>query len=135
MVVRDISQHYHQWGARRFWFTDAQFITGKEAYPQCTEILERIVREGLEIEWSGYIRTSLITAPLAKLMVQSGVGDLEVAITSGSQEVLNELHMGFRLEHLYEGCRHLKEAGFNGRVLLNYSLNSPGDTEETLRES
>ena len=103
--------------------------------PQCTEILERIIADRLEIEWSGYIRTSLITEPLAKLMVQSGVGDLEVAITSGSQEVLNELHMGFKLEHLYEGCRYLKEAGFKGRVLLNYSLNSPGDTEETLRES
>ena len=135
MVVRDISQHYHQWGARHFWFTDAQFITGKEAYPQCTEILERIIREGLEIEWSGYIRTSLITADLAKLMVRSGVGDLEVAITSGSQEVLNNLHMGFKLDRLYDGCRYLAEAGFRGKVILNYSLNSPKETEETLLQS
>jgi len=135
MVVRDISQHYHQWGARHFWFTDAQFITGKEAYPQCTEILERIIREGLEIEWSGYIRTSLITADLAKLMVRSGVGDLEVAITSGSQEVLNNLHMGFKLDRLYDGCRYLAEAGFRGKVILNYSLNSPKESEETLLQS
>ena len=135
MVVKDISQHYHQWGARRFWFTDAQFITGKEAYPQCTEILERIVSEKLEIEWSGYIRTSLITPELAKLMVRSGVGDLEVAITSGSQEVLNNLHMGFKLERLYDGCRYLAEAGFKGKVILNYSLNSPKETEESLLQS
>ncbi|MDW7648147.1 MAG: radical SAM protein [Nitrospiraceae bacterium] len=135
MVVKDISQHYHQWGARRFWFTDAQFITGKEAYPQCTEILERILAEKLEIEWSGYIRTSLITPELAKLMVRSGVGDLEVAITSGSQEVLNDLHMGFKLEKLYDGCRYLAEAGFKGKVILNYSLNSPKETEESLLQS
>ena len=135
MVVRDISQHYHQWGARRFWFTDAQFITGKEAYPQCTEILERILREKLDIEWSGYIRTSLITPELAKLMVRSGVGDLEVAITSGSQEVLNNLHMGFKLDRLYDGCRYLAEAGFKGKVILNYSLNSPKETEESLLQS
>lgn len=135
MVVRDIAQHYHQWGARRFWFTDAQFITGKEAYPQCTEILERILREKLDIQWSGYIRTSLITADLAKLMVRSGVGDLEVAITSGSQEVLNSLHMGFKLERLYDGCRYLAEAGFKGKVILNYSLNSPKETEGTLLQS
>ena len=135
MVVKDISQHYHQWGARRFWFTDAQFITGKEAYPQCTEILERILSEKLEIEWSGYIRTSLITPDLAKLMVRSGVGDLEVAITSGSQEVLNNLHMGFKLERLYDGCRYLAEAGFKGKVILNYSLNSPKETEESLLQS
>jgi len=135
MVVQDIAQHYHQWGARRFWFTDAQFITGKEAYPQCTEILERIISDRLEIEWSGYIRTSLISPELAKLMVRSGVGDLEVAITSGSQEVLNNLHMGFKLERLYDGCRYLAEAGFKGKVILNYSLNSPKETEETLLQS
>ncbi|MDF0645477.1 MAG: radical SAM protein [Nitrospira sp.] len=135
MVVKDIAQHYHQWGARRFWFTDAQFITGKEAYPQCTEILERIISEKMEIEWSGYIRTSLITPDLAKLMVRSGVGDLEVAITSGSQEILNNLHMGFKLERLYDGCRYLAEAGFKGKVILNYSLNSPKETEDTLLQS
>jgi radical SAM superfamily enzyme YgiQ (UPF0313 family) len=135
MVVRDIAQHYRQWGARRFWFTDAQFITGKEAYPQCIEILERILREKLDIEWSGYIRTSLITPELAKLMVRSGVGDLEVAITSGSQEVLNNLHMGFKLERLYDGCRYLAEAGFKGKVILNYSLNSPKETEDSLLQS
>lgn len=134
-VVKDISQYYHQWGARRFWFTDAQFIPGKDAYPQCIEILERIIKEGLEIEWSGYVRTSMITADLGKLMVKSGVGDLEVAITAGSQKVLNSMHMGFKLEHLYDGCRYLKEAGFNGRVILNYSLNSPDETEETLLQS
>jgi len=134
-VVKDIAQYYHQWGARRFWFTDAQFITGKDAYPQCTEILERIIDQKLEIEWSGYVRTSLINADLAKLMVKSGVGDLEVAITAGSQKVLNSLHMGFKLEHLYDGCRYLQEAGFNGRVILNYSLNSPEETEETLLQS
>ena len=68
-------------------------------------------------------------------MVKSGVGDLEVAITAGSQKVLNSLHMGFKLEHLYDGCRYLKEAGFSGRVILNYSLNSPEETEETLLQS
>jgi radical SAM superfamily enzyme YgiQ (UPF0313 family) len=134
-VAHDIAQHYHQWGTRRFWFTDAQFITGKAAYPQCTEIMERIIAEKLDLEWSGYIRTSLITAEFARLMVRSGVGDLEVAITSGSQEVLNGLHMGFKLDRLYDGCRYLAEAGFKGKVILNYSLNAPDETEETLVDS
>jgi radical SAM superfamily enzyme YgiQ (UPF0313 family) len=77
----------------------------------------------------------LITAELARLMVRSGVGDLEVAITSGSQAVLNDLHMGFKLERLYDGCRYLAEAGFRGKIILNYSLNSPNETEQTLLES
>jgi len=134
-VIADLRQHYTLWGNRRFWFTDAQFITGREAYPQCSEILERIISEGFEIEWSGYVRTSMITQALAPLMVRSGVGDLEVSITSGSQKVVNELHMGFSIEKLYEGCHYLKEAGFKGKLILNYSLNSPGDSEEGLLES
>jgi radical SAM superfamily enzyme YgiQ (UPF0313 family) len=77
----------------------------------------------------------MITQELAKLMVRSGVGDLEVSITSGSQRVINELHMGFSIEKLYEGCRYLKEAGFQGKLILNYSLNSPGDSEEGLLQS
>ncbi|OLB65342.1 MAG: hypothetical protein AUH96_08965 [Nitrospirae bacterium 13_2_20CM_2_61_4] len=97
--------------------------------------MERIIAERLEIEWSGYIRTSLITNEFARLMVRSGVGDLEVAITSGSQEVLNGLHMGFVLDRLYDGCRYLAEAGFKGKVILNYSLNAPDETEATLRDS
>jgi hypothetical protein len=43
--------------------------------------------------------------------------------------------MGFKLEKLYDGCRYLAEAGFKGKVILNYSLNSPHETEETLLES
>jgi hypothetical protein len=49
--------------------------------------------------------------------------------------VLNNLHMGFKLERLYDGCRYLAEAGFKGKVILNYSLNSPKETEETLLQS
>ncbi len=83
LVAQDIAQHYNLWGTRRFWFTDAQFITGKAAYPQCTEIMERIIAHKMEIEWSGYIRTSLITADFAKLLVRSGLGDCEVPLPPG----------------------------------------------------
>lgn len=134
-IVEEMQQFYNRWGARRFWFADAQWIPGSKYYPSCIETLERIIQSGMQIEWGAYIRTSLITPQLARLMVQSGLGDTEVSITSGSQKVLDELKMGFDLEKLYEGCRHLKEAGFKGRIILNYSLNSPGDTEETLLES
>jgi radical SAM superfamily enzyme YgiQ (UPF0313 family) len=134
-VVAEMKAFYDRWGVRRFWFADAQWIPGSKYYPHCAETLERIIASGMKIEWGAYIRTSLITKELAALMVRSGLGDTEVAITSGSQKVLDGMKMGFRLEKLYEGCRYLKEAGFKGKVILNYSLNSPGDTEETLMES
>jgi len=102
------------------------------AIPHCTALLKGIVKSRLPVEWSGYVRTSLITPALANLMVSSRVGDLEVSITSGSQKVLNEMNMGFRLENLYEGCRYLKKEGYKGKLVLNYSINAPGETAETL---
>ncbi|MFQ5597380.1 MAG: B12-binding domain-containing radical SAM protein [Nitrospiria bacterium] len=134
-IVDEMKRFYDQWGVRRFWFADAQWIPGSKYYPHCIETLERIIASGMKITWGAYIRTSLITKDLARLMVASGLGDTEVAITSGSQAVLNGLKMGFNLEKLYEGCRYLKEAGFKGRVILNYSLNAPGETEDSLMES
>lgn len=99
------------------------------------DLLKALRDSGMKISWSGYIRTSLISPEMAKLMVESGMGDLEVSVTSGSQEILDSLRMGFRLDQLVEGCRNLRDAGYKGNIILNYSLNAPGETEETLRES
>ncbi len=134
-IIKEIDYLYSHWNVRKIWFADAQFVPGSMAIPHCTALLEGIVKKRLPIEWSGYVRTSLITPELANLMVSSGVGDLEISITSGSQKVLNEMSMGFRLDHLYEGCRYLKKEGYKGKVILNYSINAPGETEETLLES
>ncbi len=134
-ILKDIRTFHDRWGTRHFWFTDAQFIPGSNSLPHVTELLEGILQSGLKITWSGYIRTSLISPEIAELMVRSGLGDLEVAITSGDQEVLNGMKLGFRLDKLYEGVEHLKKGGYQGKIILNYSLNSPGDTEKSLRVS
>lgn len=131
-VYNEIRQFYDIWGTRRFWFADAQFIPEREAIPICIDLLERIIKDKLDIEWSGYIRTSLITPELAKAMVKSGLGDLEISITSGSQKIIDSLTMGFDLEDLYKGSSYLAEAGFKGRLMLNYSLNLPGEDIDSL---
>jgi len=131
-VVEEIRQYRDRWGIKNFWFADAQFIPGVKAVPEALSLLTALRDSRLDITWSGYIRTSLISPEMARLMVESGMGDLEVAITSGSQEILDSLKMGFRLEGLMEGCRNLKEAGYRGKIILNYSLNAPGETPESL---
>lgn len=131
-VIDEIRQYRDRWGIRNFWFADAQFIPGVKAVPEALALLKALKESGLDITWSGYIRTSLISAEMAQLMVDSGMGDLEVAITSGSQEILDALKMGFRLDGLMDGCRNLKNAGYRGKIILNYSLNAPGETPESL---
>jgi radical SAM superfamily enzyme YgiQ (UPF0313 family) len=134
-VLDEIEYLHRRLGARDFWFADAQFLTGRAALTNAEAILRGIIDRGLDITWSGYVRTSAITPRLADLMVRSGVGDLEVGLASGSQTMVNEMQLGFKVEHLYRGARNLKEAGYRHKLILNYSPNMPGETEETLLET
>jgi radical SAM superfamily enzyme YgiQ (UPF0313 family) len=134
--VLDEIEHLHRHlGARDFWFADAQFLTGRAARSNAEAILQGIIDRRLPITWSGYVRTSAITPKLAELMVRSGVGDLEVGLASGSQAMVNEMQLGFKVEHLYRGAANLKKAGYAHKLILNYSPNMPGETEETLLET
>lgn len=135
LVLDEIQYLYEHLDARDFWFADAQFLTGRAARGNATELLSGIIDRGLKINWSGYVRTSSITAELADLMVRSGVGDLEVGLASGSQEMVNRMQLGFKVEHLYRGARNLKQAGYRHKLVLNYSPNMPGETQKTLLET
>jgi radical SAM superfamily enzyme YgiQ (UPF0313 family) len=134
-VLAEIQYLYDHLDARDFWFADAQFLTGHAARSNAEAILEGIIERGLEIHWSGYVRTSAITPKLADLMVRSGVGDLEVGLASGSQRMVNEMRLGLKVEHLYRGAANLKKAGYRHKLILNYSPNMPGETEESLLET
>lgn len=131
-IVDEIVQYSSLWGTRRFWFSDSQFLPTKNFIPVCIETLERLMSMGLDINWTGYVRTDLITKRLADLMVRTGVYDVEISITSGSQNLLDDLRTGIDLEAVYQGSRYLLEAGYRGNIILNYALNVPGETRETL---
>jgi radical SAM superfamily enzyme YgiQ (UPF0313 family) len=134
-VLGEIQYLYDHLDARDFWFADAQFLTGRRAERNAEAILQGIIDRGLDIHWSGYVRTSAITEKLADLMVRSGVGDLEVGLASGSQRMVNEMRLGLKVEHLYRGAANLKKAGYRHKLILNYSPNMPGETEESLLET
>ena len=134
-VVAEIGGYARRWGARRFWLADAQLLSEPRDHVHLAAILEGTLQEGLAIEWSGYMRIHELDVPLASLMVRSGLRDLEVSLNSGAPGVLRELQLGFTVEQVMKGFEVLRQAGYAGRVLVNLSLNAPGETRETLRET
>jgi radical SAM superfamily enzyme YgiQ (UPF0313 family) len=68
-------------------------------------------------------------------MVRSGLADVEVSLNSGAQEVVDRLRLGFSVDQAMRGFRILKECGYAGKVFINLSLNAPGETPSTLRET
>jgi radical SAM superfamily enzyme YgiQ (UPF0313 family) len=134
-VVAEMQQLYQR-GIRNFWFTDAQFIPARRFMGDAIELLQKILEAGMnDIHWAAYIRADNLTPELCDLMVKTGMNYFEIGITSGSQELVRKMRMGYNLRTVLENCRDLKAAGFNDLVSVNYSFNVIDESFETIRQT
>ena len=134
-VVSEMRQLYNL-GVRGFWFTDAQFIPSHGHIKDAKELLQAIKDEGLnDIRWAAYIRADNIDMELAELMVETGMNYFEIGITSGSQELVRKMRMGYNLKTVLKNCEMLAKAGFKEHVSVNYSFNVIDERPETIRQT
>ena len=134
-VVKEMRQLYDR-GVRGFWFTDAQFIPARRQIEDAKELLRAIAADGMtDIRWAAYIRADNLDAELAELMVATGMSYFEIGITSGSQELVRKMRMGYNLRTVLESCRLLARAGFREHVSVNYSFNVIDERPETIRQT
>lgn len=134
-VVVEMRQLYDR-GVRNFWFTDAQFIPARRFIDDAIELLQKILDAGMtDIHWAAYIRADNLTPELCDLMVKTGMNYFEIGITSGSQELVRKMRMGYNLRTVLQNCRDLKAAGFNDLVSVNYSFNVIDETFDTIRQT
>ncbi len=134
-VVAEMQQLYKR-GIRKFWFTDAQFIPARKFMDDAVELLQKIIDSGMtDINWAAYIRADNLTPELCDLMVKTGMNYFEIGITSGSQELVRKMRMGYNLRTVLQNCRDLKAAGFNDLVSVNYSFNVIDERPETIRQT
>lgn len=134
-VVAEMRQ-LHDRGVRGFWFTDAQFIPARRYISDAKELLRAILAAGMtDIHWAAYIRADNLDEELAQLMVQSGMSYFEIGITSGSQELVRKMRMGYNLRVVLENCRLLAQAGFQEKISVNYSFNVIDECPETISQT
>ncbi|MBC7823438.1 MAG: B12-binding domain-containing radical SAM protein [Candidatus Parcubacteria bacterium] len=134
-VVAEMRQLYDR-GIRNFWFTDAQLIPARKYMDDVIELLQKVLDAGMkDIHWAAYIRADNLTPELCDLMVKTGMNYFEIGITSGSQELVRKMRMGYNLRTVLENCRDLKAAGFNSLVSVNYSFNVIDESHNTIRQT
>ncbi|WP_320663788.1 photosystem II high light acclimation radical SAM protein [Prochlorococcus sp. MIT 1223] len=134
-VVAEMQQLYNL-GVRGFWFTDAQFIPARGHIDNAKELLKAIIKAGLnDINWAAYIRADNLDKELAELMVETGMSYFEIGITSGSQELVRKMRMGYNLKTVLRNCQLLADAGFKDQVSVNYSFNVIDERPETIRQT
>lgn len=134
-VVAEMRQLYDR-GIRNFWFTDAQFIPAKRFTTDVVELLQKICDSGMDdIHWAAYIRADNLTPRICELMVATGMNYFEIGISSGSQELVRKMRMGYNLRTVLQNCRDLRAAGYDDVVSVNYSFNVIDERPETIRQT
>ena len=109
-VVKEMQQLYDR-GVRNFWFTDAQFIPARRFMDDAIELLQKILEAGMtDIHWAAYIRADNLTPELSDLMVKTGMNYFEIGITSGSQELVRKMRMGYNLRTVLQNCPRLESS-------------------------
>jgi len=95
-------------------------------------ICELLIERSVRIKWYCNVRGDL-DYKLLKLMKQAGCRLVTVGFESGSQNILDNMHKGEKIEKYYQFAEDARKAGIlvHGCIMVG----NPGDTRETLAES
>lgn len=132
-VAKEVEILNKQYDVRRIWFTDAQFCSTQKSTDHVERILDEMRARNTQVTWSGYLRLNHLTPELARKMWASGMGSVDLPFTV-SQEMIDALTLGYKLEQQMAAFRMLKENGHSDqKIKLYMPLNAPGETVSTLR--
>jgi radical SAM superfamily enzyme YgiQ (UPF0313 family) len=134
-IAKEIETLNKRYGVRRIWFTDAQFCSTRRSTEHVEKILDEMLARGTDVRWTGYLRLNHLTPAIARKMLASGLASVDLSFT-GSQEVIDTLTLGYKLEQQMDAFRMIRNNGFtNQKVKLYMPLNAPGETAGTLQKT
>ena len=134
-IAREIEVLNKRYGVKRIWFTDAQFCSTKRSTEHVEKILDEMLERKTDVQWSGYLRLNHLTPQIARKMLATGLGSVDLSFT-GSQEIIDKLTLGYSLEQQMSAFRMFKENGYTDqKIKLYMPLNAPGETVQTLQKT
>ena len=134
-IAKEIETLNKRYGVKHIWFTDAQFCSTRRSMDHVEQVLDEMLARQTQVSWSGYLRLNFLTPQVAAKMLATGMCSVDLSFT-GSQEVIDQLTLGYSLEQQMDAFRMLKAQGHDKqKVKLYIPLNAPGETLETLRRT
>jgi anaerobic magnesium-protoporphyrin IX monomethyl ester cyclase len=106
-------------GVRRLWFADPN-ISFKPA--RLTELLDRILKEGLEPEMWLQTRADLVTPGLMKKMKQAGVSTIAFGLESASERVMARLDKHVSIQKVADAIRMAQSEDIEVELFTMFGL-------------
>ncbi|MBI4753763.1 radical SAM protein [Candidatus Desantisbacteria bacterium] len=127
-VIEEIKFVRDRFNTTQFIFYDNSFGVSKE---NTVELCERIIKEGLNVNWSCATRVNLIDEKVVKLMKQAGCNLIKIGIESGSERVLGIIQKGISIDLIQRAANKLNKSGiFWGAYFM---MGLPIETEEDMK--
>ncbi len=129
-VVEEIKHVKEKYGAKEISFWDDMMTVNKDwMYKFCN----LLIRDRVNITWTGYARVDSVDEPLLRKMKQAGCWNLFFGYESGVQELLNNINKRITLKQIAETNRLCKKLDIEVRASFMIAL--PGETPELAKKT
>lgn len=129
-IVDEISHLVKTLRVRDVHFYDEMFTLHRERLMGLCELL---LKKKIKISWNCSSRVDTIDLPMLKQMKKAGCYQIKYGLETGSQNRLNLINKGFRLEQAKEAINLTKKAGIE--TLTTFILGLPQETEADCRQT
>ncbi len=129
-ILEEIRRVHHRYGTRQFTFKDDSFTVNRK---RVLEFCDRLMTEGVKINWDCNTRVDLVDPELLKTMKKAGCNSIKVGIESGSERILKLMDKGITLERTQEAARLFREAGIHWTAY--FMMGIPTETKEDVRKT
>jgi len=127
----DLITHLREkYGVRHLVLADDQFAASKA---RLIRLCEKLAAKDLKIGWNCDARVDSVDPEMLSLMKRAGCWMISYGIESGSQEILDGIKKGIKIEQVEQAVRWTKEAGIRAKGL--FMIGYPGETESTIRQT
>jgi radical SAM superfamily enzyme YgiQ (UPF0313 family) len=129
-VVEELSWSRQHFRSRLVIFFDDTFTLDRRGVKK---LLNQILEARLGLGFHCFTRSDTMSAELAELMARAGFVKATMGVESGSQEVLDRLHKGTKLDHYRKAFGWLHAAGIETRG--SFIVGTPHESWRTVAES
>jgi anaerobic magnesium-protoporphyrin IX monomethyl ester cyclase len=130
-IVEEIAYLVSQYGIRGITFRDPNMTFDKK---RAHEFAERLLLRGIDVKWSMEARTDRLDPELIDLLYRAGLRSVEVGVESSNESTLRQnLRKAIPKNHQEMVIDHCHKKGI--RVIANYTLGLPNDTEEGILDT
>jgi radical SAM superfamily enzyme YgiQ (UPF0313 family) len=129
-IIGEIKFVIDTYGTRQFTFKDDSFTVNRK---RVVEFCDRLVKEGLDINWDCNTRVDLVDEQLLEKMQSAGCNSIKVGIETGSPRILKLINKRTTLSQAREAAGLFRKAGIHWTGYFMMGL--PSETREEIYQT